>query len=298
MKENQGLPANENKSLLETRLQAVFRNSEAINHIIMKYKEYQTTMVNFFKNHWFKLSVLLIVVTAFAGKNLNIDFRMNAPAKSDKPLLNDKPEIVKPLLHTPTEAPKKIQRTTDADHYVAKENSISKTGLLSLFSRNKGEKLADDAQLIYASDAEVAAFIKRFKKVAVTEMEKYNIPASITLAQSLLASQASTSIIARQANNYFNLECKTEWDKTTATFDGTCLRKYESAWFSFRDHSDYLTQGSLQHLTHLDKTDYQRWAKGLELAEYSTDKLYAEKIIRIIEQHELHLIDKEDLASL
>lgn len=264
----------------------------------MKYKEYQTAVVNFLKNHWFKLSVLLIVITAFAGKNMNVDFRMNAPAKSDKPMLNEKPEVVKPLLHTPAEAPKKIQRTTEADHYVAQENSISKTGLLSVFRKNNNDKLAEDAQLIYASDAEVAAFIERFKKVAVTEMEKYNIPASVTLAQSLLASQAGTSIIAVQTNNYFNLECKNGWDKANATFDGTCIRKYETAWFSFRNHSKHLTQGSLQHLTHLDKTDYQRWAKGLELAEYSTDKLYAEKIIRIIEKHQLHLIDKESLASL
>ena len=260
------------------------------SHNVMKSKEYQVAVVNFLRNHWFKLSILLIVTTAFVGKNLNIDFRLNAPAKSNKPMLNEKPEV-KPLLHTPPEeAPKKIQRTTEADHYVAQENSISKTGLLSVFRRNSSDKLADDVQLIRATDMQVTAFIERFKKVAVTEMDKFNIPASVTLAQSLLASQAGTSVIATQTNNYFNLECGSTWNDANTTFDGTCIRKYDTAWFSFRNHSEHLTQGSLQHLTHLDKTDYQRWAKGLELADYSTDDLYAEKLIRIIEQYELAML--------
>lgn len=260
------------------------------SHNVMKSKEYQITVVTFFRNHWFKLSILLIVFTAFAGKNLNVDFRMNAPAKSDKPMHNEKPEV-KPLLHTPPEEPpKKIQRTTEADHYIAQENNISKTGLLSVFRKNDKNELPKDAQLIHATDAQVAVFIERFKKVAVTEMEKFNIPASVTLAQSLLASQAGTSVIAIQTNNYFNLECGTTWNDAHSTFDGTCIRQYKTAWFSFRNHSEHLTQGSLQHLTHLDKTDYTRWAKGLELADYSTDDLYAEKLIRIIEQYELGML--------
>ena len=264
-----------------------------INLTIMKSKEYQIAVVNFFKNHWFKLSILLIVATAFAGKSLNVDFRMNAPAKSNMP--EKKPEV-KPLLHTPTEPPKKIRRTTEADRPIAQENNISKTGLLSVFRKNSSDKLANDAQLIYATDAQITTFIGRFKKVAITEMEKFNIPASITLAQSLLASQAGTSVIVGQTNNYFNLECGTTWSDARSTFDGTCIREYETAWFSFRNHSEYLTQGSLQHLTHLDKTDYQRWAKGLELADYNDDNLYAEKLIRIIEQYELFHIDKQSLA--
>ena len=275
------------------------RNSQPVtrqsHNVMKKSKEYQVAVVTFLKNHWFKLSILLIVVTAFAGKNLNIDFRMNAPAKSDKPTYEEKPEV-KPLLHTPTEAPKKIQRTTEADRPIAQENNISKTGLLSVFRKNNNDKLAEDAQLIYASDTQVTAFIERFKKVAVTEMDKFNVPASVTLAQSLLASQAGTSVIAAQTNNYFNLECGTTWNDAHSTFDSTCIRKYETAWFSFRNHSEHLTQGSLQHLTHLDKTDYQRWAKGLELAEYSNDNLYAEKLIRIIEQYELSYLDKQGLA--
>ncbi len=261
------------------------------SHNVMKSKEYQVAVVTFFKNHWFKLSILLIVLTAFAGKNLNVDFRLNAPAKSDKPTHNAKPEV-KPLLHTPPEEPpKKIQRTTEADHYIAQENNISKTGLLSVFRKNDKHELPGDAQLIYASDAQVRAFVGRFKKVAITEMEKFNIPASVTLAQALLASQAGTSVIAAQTNNYFNLECGTTWDKAHSTFDGACIRQYETAWSSFRNHSEHLTQGSLQHLTHLDKTDYTRWAKGLELANYSTDNLYAEKLIRIIEEYQLTMLE-------
>lgn len=252
----------------------------------MKIKEYQVAIIDFLQNHWFKLAVVTIVVTAFAGKNLNVDFRMGTPAHENIPMLKDKPEAVKPLLHTPSEPIKRREKFTEELPAIAQENIISKTGLLSVFGSNT-PTLAPDAKLIIASEETIKEFIKRFEKVAATEMEKFNIPSSITLAQSLLASQAGTSIIAKQTNNYFNLECGSSWTEKNTDYDGTCMRNYQSAWFSFRNHSKHLSEGAYEALTNLDKTDHKRWAKGLELAGYSKDPLYAEKLIRLIEQHNL-----------
>lgn len=253
----------------------------------MKMRAYQATTLAFLQNHWFKLAIVVIILTAFAGKNLNVNFRMGKPAQEEQPMLQQQPKAVQPLLHTPKEPIKKREKFTEEVPTVAQENSISKTGLLSVFGGDNTPTLAPDAELIIAPEATIMAYVKRFEKVAVAEMEKFNIPASITLAQSLLASQAGTSIIADQTNNYFNLECGNSWTEKIATYDGTCMRSYESAWFSFRNHSKHLSEGAFKALTNLDKTDYQRWAKGLALAGYSKDPLYAEKLIRIIEQYGL-----------
>lgn len=265
---------------------------------VTKMKKYQTITGTFLRNHWFKLSIFLIILTAFAGKNMQVNFHIKKPAQENIPQKEGEPKAVQPLLHTPEKPVKKIEKVTDADHFVAQENKISKTGLLSVFSDNEETTLAPDAKIVLASEETVKAFVQRFTKVAITEMDKYNIPASVTLGQSLIASQAGTSIIAKQTNNYFNLECKTGWEKETATYDGTCMRSYETAWFSFRNHSKYLSEGDYKSLTHLDKTDYKRWAKGLQLAQYSKDNLYAEKLIRIIEQYELHTFDTKRVAAL
>jgi len=255
----------------------------------MKIKEYQIAVITFLQNHWFKLAVTIIVVTAFAGKNLNVDFRMGTPAHEEAPMLKDEPEAVQPLLQTPDKPIKKREKFTEEVQPIAQESIISKTGLLSVFGGDNTPTLAPNAELIIASEETIREFIKRFEKVAATEMEKFNIPASITLAQSLLASQAGTGIIAKQTNNYFNLECGSRWTEKNTNYDGACMRNYESAWFSFRNHSKHLSEGEFEALTNLDKTDYKRWAKGLELANYSKDPLYAEKLIRIIEQYHLVL---------
>jgi len=265
---------------------------------IAKMKTYQTIAGTFLRNHWFKLSIFLIILTAFAGKNMQVNFHIKKPAQENIPQQEGEPKAVQPLLHTPEKPVKKIEKVTDADHFIAQENTVSKTGLLSVFGGNEEAKLAPDAEIIFASEEAVKAYIQRFAKVAVTEMDKFNIPASVTLGQSLIASQAGTSIIAKQTNNYFNLECKTAWEKETATYDGACMRSYETAWFSFRNHSKYISEGDYKSLTHLDKTDYKRWAKGLQLAQYSKDNLYAEKLIRVIEQYELHTFDTKHVAAL
>ena len=48
-----------------------------------------------------------------------------------------------------------------------------------------------------------SAYIAKYNVMAVEQMKKYGIPASITLAQGLLESDAGRSTLATKCNNHF-----------------------------------------------------------------------------------------------
>ncbi|MEM6725696.1 MAG: glucosaminidase domain-containing protein, partial [Bacteroidota bacterium] len=141
------------------------------------------------------------------------------------------------------------------------------------------------------------AYIERFSKTAQSEMEQFGIPASITLAQGLLESNAGKSKLAVQNNNHFGMKCFSK--KCTK---GHCsnfeddhhkdfFRIYGSSWESFRAHSTLLQGKRYRHLRNLGTRDYVSWATGLQKAGYATDKRYAKKLIRLIESFNLQQYD-------
>ncbi len=140
-------------------------------------------------------------------------------------------------------------------------------------------------------------YIERYRYIAVEEMVNHGIPASITLAQGILESGAGQSELARQSNNHFGIKCHTGWTGDRVFYDddakGECFRKYDNAEESFHDHSYFLTSRSrYAELFTLDPTDYKGWAKGLKKAGYATNPEYAERLIKIIEDYDLHAYDK------
>jgi len=143
------------------------------------------------------------------------------------------------------------------------------------------------------------AYVKRFAKVAQEEMQKFNIPASITLAQGLIETNAGQSPLALKNNNHFGIKCFSKSCKKghCANFSDDShkdfFRKYASSWESFRAHSKLLTYKRYKHLTKLPRSDYKGWATGLKKAGYATDKNYHNKLIRLIE--DLHLDDYDNL---
>ena len=146
-------------------------------------------------------------------------------------------------------------------------------------------------------------YIKQYAGIAIEQQKHYGIPASITLAQGLLESGAGNSDIARQSNNHFGIKCHNDWKGETATFfdDGmnSCFRKYKKAEDSFEDHSQFIVQGKrYAFLFKLNVTDYKGWANGLKKAGYATDRIYAEKLIRIIETYDLNDYTKGKTAKL
>jgi LysM repeat protein len=139
-------------------------------------------------------------------------------------------------------------------------------------------------------------YIAKYKNNAIIEMERYNIPASITLAQAMLESGNGNSELAIKANNHFGIKCHTSWKGETFIKDDDkkdeCFRKYESVLNSYNDHSAFLASSSrYAFLFKLDRTDYKSWAKGLKQAGYATNPKYDEILIRVIENHELYKFD-------
>lgn len=156
----------------------------------------------------------------------------------------------------------------------------------SLFTENKVLSPQQKAQVNY---------VKRFAKVAQGEMHKYGIPASITLAQGLLESNAGKSPLAHKYNNHFGIKCF-----STTCKKGHCsnfsddshkdfFRNYPTAWESYRAHSEFLQRNRYKHL--LKEHNYKIWAYGLVKAGYATDPQYGHKLIRLIEAFELYKYD-------
>jgi LysM repeat protein len=140
-------------------------------------------------------------------------------------------------------------------------------------------------------------YVSKYKEEAITDMHKTGVPASITLAQGILESDAGNSNLAKEANNHFGIKCHKEWTGETFIMDDDakdeCFRKYRSVLDSYDDHGLFLrTRPRYATLFDLDITDYKGWAHGLKKAGYATNPRYAELLIKLIEENELHQYDK------
>jgi flagellum-specific peptidoglycan hydrolase FlgJ len=145
-------------------------------------------------------------------------------------------------------------------------------------------------------------YIEKFKEIAIREMERKQIPASITLAQGLHESSNGNSRLATEANNHFGIKCHNDWTGETVLKDDDavqeCFRKYNDPAESFKDHATFLTgRNRYASLFELPKDDYEAWAKGLRLAGYATDPNYPEKLISYIERYELYQYDSQVLGK-
>lgn len=141
-------------------------------------------------------------------------------------------------------------------------------------------------------------YINKYKDLAIREMRRTGVPASIKLAQGMLESNNGNSRLARQANNHFGIKCHSSWRGKVIYHDddhkGECFRKYNSAEDSYRDHSDFLLASSrYSKLFELSSYDYKGWARELKRSGYATNPKYDDLLIRIIEENNLHEFDEE-----
>lgn len=144
----------------------------------------------------------------------------------------------------------------------------------------------------------IVAYIRQYKDIAVQEMKRAGIPASITMAQGIHESSFGTSYLSSNTNNHFGIKCKENWTgktfKYTDDAPNECFRVYEKVEDSYKDHSDFLkNRPYYQPLFKLDKFDYKAWAYGLKKCGYATNPKYAEILIKTIEDYQLYLLDKE-----
>lgn len=156
-------------------------------------------------------------------------------------------------------------------------------------------------------------YINRYKDIAINEMQRTGIPASITLAQGLLESDWGRSELAVKSNNHFGIKCSGEWKgENHFRYDDeydrfgkkkkSCFRVYEHAEASFMDHSEFLTDPNKSKrygfLFGFGSEDYVSWAHGLRKAGYATDPKYGNKLIQIIEKYQLHQYDTEKTEEI
>ncbi len=160
-------------------------------------------------------------------------------------------------------------------------HKILLTILLSIFS------FAATAQRLTTEE-----YIEQFKEIAMNEMRRSGVPASITLAQGILESESGNSELVKRSNNHFGIKCKSTWAGESVKHDddanGECFRAYTNAGDSYRDHSDFLKANQrYASLFNLNPTDYAGWARGLKKAGYATNPRYPELLIKYIELNNL-----------
>ena len=182
-----------------------------------------------------------------------------------------------------------------AEEVVLREKS-DKAGILSFFSEKKTDFFAD-APSDDAKDRAIKKYIRRFKDVAIAESEKYGIPASIKMAQAIVESNSGQSSLSTKNNNHFGIKC---FSKTCKK--GHCsnfgddshkdfFRKYDSAWESWRAHSQMIVSGRYKPLLN-HGNDYKKWASGLKKLGYATASHYEQTLIGIIEKYHLQTLDE------
>ena len=145
-------------------------------------------------------------------------------------------------------------------------------------------------------------YVNRYASLAVTEMYRSGVPASITLSQGLLESRYGLSALAAEGHNHFGIKCHNDWKGKTMAVDddakGECFRVYDADIESFRDHSDFLRyRDRYKFLFDFPVTDYKAWANGLKKAGYATDPAYPAKLIKLIEDYDLSRFDKAKPAD-
>ena len=227
----------------------------------------QNTFV-FLRKNWFQVTLSLIVLYMLISKNLSFSINFQVPDKNEQ-----------------IEPPQRRQVMTDA----APLGSSVSEEKLNFIPQSQGGVAVNS--LASVTDIQKQKYLKRFARVAVEEQNKFKIPASVILAAGLLQSKAGTAEYTQAGNNQFATRCFNDWEKERMLIGGQCFRKYETAWFSFRDNSKLLSRGKFKNLSKLGIRDYKNWAKGLEELRFSTESNFANQIIQIIEQYKLYELD-------
>ena len=144
-------------------------------------------------------------------------------------------------------------------------------------------------------------YFDQYKDLAIQQMQRYRIPASITLAQGALESGAGRSELATKGNNHFGIKCHGWTGKAVYHDDDAaneCFRAYKNAYESYEDHSKFLTTSPrYRSLFLLKQTDYKGWAYGLKACGYATNPRYAVLLIEIIQLYKLHEYDEGKSVS-
>jgi len=205
-----------------------------------------------FTQYWFSIGIFVILSLSFTKR-------------SDFPVVISKPVKLLPL--------------KDLANNVGPNKPVNKL----LHVPQATFAVSKSKQPVFIENETHIDFIQRFTNVAINEMEKYDIPASIILAHALVESNGVTGHQNR-GHNFFNIPCMD-------TGNSGCVKQYKTAWLSFRDHSNYLTTGSFKYLTRIPRHNLTEWARGIQAISYPNQPDYASQILDIIKWYELSTLD-------
>ncbi|MEM1121411.1 MAG: glucosaminidase domain-containing protein [Bacteroidota bacterium] len=160
------------------------------------------------------------------------------------------------------------------------------------FAKTANYKAVSTAKSVSLNDELVQTYVRRFSKVALAEMEKFDIPASVKMGQAILASSAGKNQLANQFNNHFALTCEggANCESFSTTQQMAMVQHFATAWESWRAHSVLLSGARYNHLKNYGR-DYKKWANGLEAAGYGAKSRYAEQLIQVIDRYQLQQLD-------
>lgn len=252
-------------------------------------------LLSFLKKNWFKLGVALFLIVVAFQDELRFNIHLNQPKnKGIKTAPISQPPISKQEILSNNDL---AIETKKADRFNLQPfipTWRKKEKEERPVSKPKADKIKALAKLAKIDPIAIDAFIKRFAHVAIAEQKKYGIPASITIANSLLLSSANHSILAEDHNNFFKLPCTSDWGGGSTRLYNTCYRSYDTAWLSFRDHSNFLARMVRIADVDLAPTNYKAWANFLDKQGFSEEKQYKSQMIQLIQDLELFYLDQSE----
>lgn len=239
----------------------------------------------FLQKQWFNAVLLYLALHIVLNKNISINFGFE-----------EHPTELSGMYTVPTASPASLKATSPKVKGGGPGFSLS--NLTPVLSPDYGERKGIPKAVIKAKVKVCKDYIRAYAPIAIQEMEQYGIPASITLAQGLLESNAGESKLALESLNHFGIKCRSKCRGCTCrnyTDDDVydMFRVFSSIQDSYREHSLLLVNsGRYRGLFELHPKDYEAWAYGLKAAGYATDKRYAHKLIQIIKELKLYKYDK------
>ncbi len=269
----------------------------------------------YYKFRWVQIGTFIIISLIFLTKNVDFSLHLNAPEEAIEMKENEIAKTLENKKETLPPATTKEQAAQKEKYFGSLFNEIpphlmrhlpsqADTNLANTFSNlgfmlnpNLAKKLKVSPKVVALKQKKCDDYIATFAPIAIKEMKKYGIPASVTLAQGLLESNVGDSKLATRNNNHFGIKCFSKNCKhghcTNYTDDShkDFFRKYKNSLESYQEHGKFLQKPRYQSLKKYSSTDYRNWAHGLRKAGYATDKKYAPKLIKIIESLNLQRFD-------
>lgn len=249
------------------------------------------------KENWFNLLILALMLHLYFQKDITIRFQLqdrelfttSSPAATMGPSAKKMSNVV-PVGPSDLDESSNLSKE---DERLA--NTFSNLTFVLSPSYAKRKNVPD--RIVARKIEYCLEYVRRYAGEAQQEMRDHGIPASITLAQGLLESNAGDSRLARESNNHFGIKCRSKCRGCTCrnyTDDDIydMFRVFDKPLESYQEHTKLLTSKRYRHLVKLGRQNYVDWAHGLKKAGYATDKRYAEKLIQIIETLELDRYDR------